>query len=64
MTKIELTIKGMHCQSCVAVLTDVIQETGAKNVKLELDETKIGKLTCDGDKKKITEAIKKQGYTV
>ena len=63
----ELTVKGMHCKSCVMLVTDALEEIGVKNVKVDLDEKKkIGKLSADfkGDKNEVIKIIEKEGYKV
>ncbi len=63
----EMTIKGMHCKSCVMLIQDALEEVGATNIKISLDEKKqVGKVSCDfkGDKKEIIKVIEKEGYKV
>ena len=58
MTKHNLEVKGMHCKSCVMIVTDILEEKGAKNVLVNLDEkTQVGKVSFDfsGNKKKDKE---------
>ena len=67
MTKHNLEVKGMHCKSCVMLVTDVLEESSAKNISISLDEKKqIGKVSFEysGDKKKVIGAIEKEGYKV
>jgi copper chaperone CopZ len=41
-----LTVKGMHCKSCVALVTEALEDAGAKEVAVALDEKKqIGTVT-------------------
>ncbi len=64
---ITLTVKGMHCKSCVMLITDALEERGVSNIKIDLDEKKqIGKLTCEfnADKKELVKIIEKEGYKV
>ena len=67
MTKYSLEVKGMHCKSCSMLVTDVLEESGSKNISINLDEKKqVGKVSFDfsGDKEKIIGAIEKEGYKV
>lgn len=62
-----LLVKGMHCKSCVAIVTEILEEVGASNIVVTLNEkTQIGKVTFDysGDKKVLIHAIEKEGYTI
>lgn len=65
--KQELTVKGMHCKSCVMLVTDSLEELGAKDIKIDLNEKKqIAKIILDyaGKKEDVVAAIVKEGYTV
>ena len=64
--KVELTVKGMHCRSCEMLVKDALEEAGAKNIKIHLDEKKqIGKVSFENvEKEKAVEIIKKEGYSV
>ena len=66
MAKINLTVKGMHCKSCKMLVEDALQELGAKDISVTVDEKKqIGKVSCDfADKTKIIAAIENEGYNV
>ena len=67
MTKIHLNIEGVHCKSCKMVIQDNLQELGAKDIHVTVDEkTQKGTVACDysGDKLDIVNAIKKEGYKV
>ena len=67
MTKHNLEVKGMHCKSCAMIVTDILQENGAKNISVNLDEKKqVGKVSFEfsGDKKKVVDAIEKEDYKV
>ena len=67
MTKYSLEVKGMHCKSCSMIVTDVLEESGSKNISINLDEKRqVGKVSFDfsGDKKKIIDSIEKEGYKV
>jgi len=61
-----LTVKGMHCNSCVTLIQDSLEELGATNVKIELNEKKqVGKVFFEyKDMKKAVEVIEKEGYKV
>ena len=65
--KQELTVKGMHCKSCVMLVTDALQELGAKDISIDLNEKKqVAKITLDyaGRKEDVVKAITAEGYTV
>ena len=67
MTKYNLSVQGMHCRSCKMLVTDILQELGASNISIEVDEKKkIGKVSFNysGDKKLVNMAIEKEGYKV
>ena len=63
---INLTIKGMHCKSCVMIVQDALETLGAKKIVISLDEKKkIGKLACEhASKDAIVTAVKSEGYEV
>ncbi|MFH0701122.1 MAG: heavy-metal-associated domain-containing protein [Candidatus Woesearchaeota archaeon] len=65
MTKINLKINGMHCKSCEMLITDALEEAGAK---AQVDSKK-GTATIEFDEKKLTESkikqiIQKEGFKV
>lgn len=65
MKQITLKIKGMHCKSCEMLITDALEEVGAK---AQVDSKK-GTALIEFDEKKLTEdkikqIIKNEGYTV
>ena len=65
MPKHVLTVKGMHCKSCVMLVTDALAEIGASNVSIALDEKKQeAVVSFEGDKAKAVAAIKEAGYKV
>ena len=67
MGKIQLNIEGVHCKSCKMVIEDNLQELGASNIHVTVDEKKqTGTVSCDytKDKLDIVNAIKKEGYKV
>ncbi len=65
MAKINLKIKGMHCKSCEMLITDALEEVGAKAqvdskkglAVVEFDENKL-------TKDKIKQIIQKEGFKV
>ena len=61
---ITLNVKGMHCKSCKMLVNDALEENGATNIRIDLDEKKqLGKVSFENlDKKKAVELIKKEGY--
>jgi copper chaperone CopZ len=59
-----LTVKGMHCNSCKVIITEVLEDAGAKDVHVDLDEKKqVGTITLSSDlpKSKLKEMIEKEG---
>lgn len=65
MKKAELSIKGMHCNSCTVLIKDALTETeGVKDAAVDLKNAK-ATVTFDENKintDKLLEAIKKEGY--
>ena len=67
MTKFNLNVEGMHCKSCKILVAEVLEELGASNIFIEVDEKKkLGKVSFDysDDKKNVISAIEKEGYKV
>ena len=65
MTKHNLNVTGMHCKRCSLLLTGVLEDLGASNISIKLNEKiQIGKVSFDGDKKKAILEIEKEGYKV
>lgn len=66
MAQINLNLKGTHCKSCKMVIEDVLGDLGAMDVHVEINEKEqTGTVSCEfDDKKKVTEAIQKEGYKV
>jgi len=62
----DLTVKGMHCKSCATIVKEALEDIGAKNVTVHVDEKKqIGKVSLEyANKTKAVVAIKNEGYTV
>ncbi|MCM2325298.1 MAG: heavy-metal-associated domain-containing protein [Candidatus Woesearchaeota archaeon] len=56
----ELKIEGMHCNSCVMLIKDVLEEAGASDVKVMIGKASFDKL----DVKKAKELIVAEGYKV
>lgn len=66
MKKLSLKVEGMHCKSCEVLLTDELQEAGAKDIQVSASK---GTLLATIDEKKLTESqvkkiIEKEGYKV
>jgi copper chaperone CopZ len=61
MSKLQLKVKGMHCRSCEMLITEVLEEAGAKNVEVS---HKTGDLSLETNLsvEKVKELIKKEGY--
>ena len=65
MKKIELDVKGMHCKSCVIILTDALTEhKGVKDAKVDLKKSNATVSYDDRmiDKSKLIQIISKEGY--
>ena len=63
----ELNVKGPHCKSCAMLITDALEEIGATDIKVDLDEkARKAKVTCqyEGDEKNVIAAIEAEGYTL
>jgi len=66
MTKIKLAVNGMHCNSCKMLIQDELEDLGAKNIKITLDEAnQKGTVECEiADKSAAIKAIEALGdYT-
>ncbi len=67
MAKLNGTIKGMHCASCVKLIQMNFEDVkGIRNLNIDL---KSGKARVEFDeklagKKEISEAVKKSGYSI
>lgn len=65
MKKIELEVKGMHCKSCVIILTDALTEQkGVSKAEVDLKENKAAvsydeRLTNESQ---LINIISKEGY--
>ncbi len=56
----EVKIDGMHCNSCVMIIREALEDNGAKNVKVA-----VGKASFEGiDQKKAKQLIEAEGYKV
>lgn len=65
MKKAELSIKGMHCNSCTALIKDALMETeGIKDASVDLKKAKATVSFDEGklNEAKLVEIIKKEGY--
>ncbi len=60
-----ILVQGMHCNSCCVLVKSAVEELGAKNVQIKLNEKrKQGKviLEYEGNKSELINAINKEGY--
>ena len=68
MTKQTLTVHGMHCNSCSMLIKEALEDAGAKNVVVSLDEKKqIGTVMLDSSlsKEELKKIVETEGaYTV
>jgi copper chaperone len=66
MKELHLKVEGMHCKSCEILITEELQDAGAKEVKVSASK---GTVSATIDEKKLSEAkvkqlIEKEGYKV
>jgi copper chaperone CopZ len=63
MAVFNLKVKGMHCKSCEMLITDSLEEAGARNIKVS---HKTGLLSLESDLPfgRIKELVIKEGYGV
>jgi len=48
MVRYDLTVNGMHCNSCRLLVTDALDEIGAKDIKVNVDEKKqVGRVSFE-----------------
>ena len=62
-----LIVNGMHCKSCVILVKEALEELGASNIKIDLNEKKkLGKVSLEykGNSKDIINIIEKEGYKI
>ncbi|MFH0714886.1 MAG: heavy metal-associated domain-containing protein [Candidatus Diapherotrites archaeon] len=60
-----LKVKGMHCKSCEALLKEVVEETGAKNVSASTSKGEIvAEFADDAQLLAAKKAIQGEGYQV
>ena len=66
MGKIKVTVKKMHCKSCKMIVEEALQDIGAKDIVIAVDEEKqVGTVSCThADLSTVKNAIKKEGYEV
>ena len=66
MSKHTLNVKGMHCNSCKIIVEEALQDIGAKNISIAINEKRQeGKVSAEyADKEKVIAAIEKEGYKV
>jgi copper chaperone CopZ len=62
----KLMVAGMHCNGCRALVTDALEELGAKNVSVKLNEKGLSEVSfvSDAPMEKLVKAIEKEGYRV
>ena len=65
MTKIKLTIEGMHCASCASNVERAVKKVkGVKDVAVSLMTNKCFVEMENADKEEIKKAVGKVGYKV
>ncbi len=60
-----ITVSGMHCKSCSALIKMALEDIGAKNIKIVVDEkAQTGNVSAEhtGQKADLIKAIEKEGY--
>lgn len=66
--KTTLTVNGMHCKACVMLITEALEDAGATNVHVTLNEKEqAGTVTLEStlSKKQLTTIIETEGdYSV
>lgn len=67
MEKVDLSVEGMHCDNCVATVTEALKAVdGVKLARVNLDENR-AEVTFDSRKaslEQLKEAVKSAGYQV
>ena len=64
---IKLTVKGTHCKSCGMLIQEALEEKGATDIKVVVDEKKqtaTVECTYAGKKEDIVAVVQEQGYKV
>lgn len=66
MGKTVLRISGMHCGSCVTLVREALQEAGAKEISLKLNEKGLSEASflSDTPRAKLAAAVEREGYGV
>jgi P-type Cu+ transporter len=65
MTKLKLTIEGMHCASCASNVERVLKKVrGVKEVSVSLMTNKCFVESENANKEEIKRAVEKVGYKV
>lgn len=61
--EIRLTVKGMHCKSCKMLIEEELEDIGAQNIHVTVDEAKqTGVVMCEHeDKDAVVSAITSLG---
>ena len=61
-----LTVEGMHCQKCVARITEALKQIdGVKKVNIDLEKKSVNVISkVEIDKDVLAEAIEKLGFSV
>jgi len=54
-------VKGMHCQSCVDLITEDLTDLGAKSVDIDLDA---GTVEVELDDEKVKKTIRELGFKI
>lgn len=61
-----LTVEGMHCQKCVARITEALKQIGGvKKVNVDLEKKSVNVISkVEIDRDVLAEAIEKLGFSV
>ncbi len=66
MKQLTLKVEGMHCKSCETLLTEELEDAGAKNIQVSASKGSVI-LTIDEKtitEKKVKQIIEKEGYKI
>ena len=66
MKQLNLKVEGMHCKSCEVIITEELEEAGAKDVKVSFSKGTVAATIDEKNlsEKKVKQMIEKEGYKV
>ena len=65
MSHYTIKASGMHCRSCKLIVQEALEEKGAENINITIDEkTNTGMISCDfeGPVEQLKATIRNEGY--